>query len=99
MPQTKIGQFRVITKIEGISFIILLFIAMPLKYMMGIPEATKIVGSIHGMLFILFIYTQFMASKSEKWGIKFDALAFILSIIPFGSFYLANRLVDMEYSK
>lgn len=99
MPQTKIGQFRIITTIEGISFLILLFIAMPLKYMMGIPLAVKIAGMTHGILFILFVYTQFMASRSEKWGIKFDILAFLLSLIPFGSFYLSNRLVKMEESK
>ncbi|MEA3314791.1 MAG: DUF3817 domain-containing protein [Campylobacterota bacterium] len=99
MPQTKIGQFRIIAKIEGISFLILLFIAMPLKYMMGIPEATKIVGMIHGILFILFLYAQVMASMVEKWGIKFDSLAFLLSLIPFGTFYLNSRLVKMEASK
>ena len=92
MPETKIGQFRIIAKIEGISFITLLFIAMPLKYMMGIPEATKIVGMIHGALFIWFLYAQFVASQDEKWGIKFNIFAFVLSLIPFGTFYLDTKL-------
>ena len=96
MPETKIGQFRVIAKIEGISFIILLFIAMPLKYMMGIPEATKVVGMIHGGLFLWFIYAQFIASQEENWGAKFNALAFILSLIPFGTFYLDKKLRLIE---
>jgi len=99
LPETKIGQFRVIAKIEGISFLILLFIAMPLKYMMGILEATKIVGMIHGGLFIWFIYAQFIASNEEKWGLKFNIFAFILSLIPFGSFYLTKKLFNMEINK
>jgi len=48
-------KFRIINKIEGYSFIILLFIARPLKYMMGYPMATKIAGMAHGLLFILFM--------------------------------------------
>lgn len=99
MPETKIGQFRIIAKIEGISFITLLFIAMPLKYMMGIPEATKIVGMIHGGLFLWFLYAQFIASSIEKWGFKFNALAFVLSLVPFGTFYLNTRLLAMEANK
>jgi len=97
MPQTKIEQFRLIAKIEGISFLLLLFIAMPLKYMMGIPEAVKVVGMAHGILFILFLYAQLMASINEKWGIKFDILAFVLSLIPFGTFYLNKRLLARNF--
>ncbi len=96
MPESKIERFRIVAKIEGISFITLLFIAMPLKYMMGIPEATKIVGMIHGGLFIWFLYAQFEASKVEKWGIKFDILAFVLSLVPFGTFYLNKKLKQMQ---
>ncbi len=99
MPETKIGQFRLIAKLEGISFIILLFIAMPLKYMMGIPEATKIVGMIHGALFLWFLYSQFIASSEEKWGLNFNILAFVLSLVPFGTFYLNTKLLAMEANK
>jgi integral membrane protein len=53
---TELKKFRLINKIEGYSFLILLFIAMPLKYMAGIPLATKVVGMIHGILFFAFIY-------------------------------------------
>ncbi len=99
MPETKIGQFRIVAKIEGVSFLTLLFIAMPLKYMMGIPEATKIVGMIHGALFMWFLYSQFAASRDEKWGIKFNLLAFVLSLVPFGTFYLNKRLITIEANK
>ena len=77
MNKTKLEQFKIIAKIEGISFLILLFIAMPLKYIFGIPEATKIVGMLHGGLFMWYIYAQLLASKDENWSIKTNS--FILA--------------------
>ncbi|MBU1668061.1 DUF3817 domain-containing protein [bacterium] len=80
-------KFRFINKIEGYSFLILLFIAMPLKYMAGFPLATKIVGMIHGILFILFIYQLLIASSEIPFSKKETFIFFIASILPFGSFY------------
>ncbi|VAY86806.1 hypothetical protein MNB_ARC-1_1047 [hydrothermal vent metagenome] len=90
----KIKIFKTVATIEGISFLLLLFIAMPLKYIYAIPEATKIVGMIHGGFFLWFLYAQYEASHDVKWGIKFNILAFLLSIIPFGTFYLNKRLKE-----
>lgn len=87
MPETKIGQFRIVAKIEGVSFLTLLFIAMPLKYMMGYPIATKVAGMAHGLLFMLFIYQLLEAMKDVPFSKKDAAMYFILSLIPFGSFY------------
>lgn len=78
--------------IEGWSFLILLFIAMPMKYILGIAIATKIVGMIHGGLWIWFLYALYEFQKEYKWGIKFSAFAFLMSIIPFGTFYLHKKL-------
>ena len=99
MFDTNIKQFRIVAKIEGISLLILLFIAMPLKYMMGIPEATKMAGMLHGGLFLWFIYSQFLASKSENWDIKFNIFAFTMSLIPFGTFYLDKKLKQIIEEK
>jgi len=99
MPESNIGKFRVIAKIEGYSFLLLLFVAMPLKYMMGIPEATKIMGMTHGALFMWFIYAQYIASQTEQWGIKFNIKAFALSLIPFGTFMLCKELAQRESEK
>lgn len=86
--------FRKIAFIEGCSFLVLLFIAMPLKYLAGIPLATKIVGGIHGFLFCIFLLLAFMVmdkyGKSIKWMFK----AFISAVIPFGTFY-----IDREWKK
>jgi len=86
-------HFKLINKIEGISFIILLFIAMPLKYSFGYPIATKIVGMAHGLLVFVFIYQIIEAQKEAKLSIKEMLTYSILSLIPFGSFYTDKLLV------
>ncbi len=73
--------------IEGISFLILLGIAMPLKYMYGQPEMVRYVGSIHGVLTILYILLLINVSIRLQWSIKTTALAFIASLVPFGMLY------------
>ena len=89
---TKVKQFKLSAYIEGWSFLILLFIAMPLKYLMGFTIATKIVGIVHGGLFIWFIIALYSATKEQKWGIGFTSLAFISSLFPFGTFFLNKRI-------
>ncbi len=77
--------------IEGVSYLVLLLIAMPLKYMMGQPEAVTIVGYLHGFLFILYCVLLALTMVKLKWSFRNGAIAFILSLIPFGTFYL-NRI-------
>ncbi|HHH19853.1 MAG TPA: DUF3817 domain-containing protein [Campylobacterales bacterium] len=88
---SELEKFRWINKIEGYSFLILVFVAMPLKYAMGYPIATKIAGSIHGLLFILFVYQLLEARKSVPFSLKETGILFVASLIPFGSFY-SDRL-------
>jgi len=94
---SELKKFRLINKIEGISFLILLFIAMPMKYSFGIPVATKIVGMLHGLLVFAFIYQIIEAKKEAGFTMKETALYSILSLIPFGSFYtdklLAKKMI------
>ena len=80
-------KFRLINKIEGYSFLFLLFVAMPLKYMAGFPIATKIAGMIHGVLFIGFIYQLIIATEEVPFSKKEAFIFFVASVIPFGSFY------------
>jgi integral membrane protein len=93
---SELQKFRLINKIEGISFIILIFIAMPMKYSFGYPIATKVVGMLHGLLVFAFIYQIIEAKKEADFNLKETALYSILSLIPFGSFYtdklLAKRM-------
>ncbi len=94
---SELQKFRLINKIEGISFIILLFVAMPLKYSFGYPMATKIVGMLHGVLVFAFIYQIIEAKKEAGFTLKEAALYSVLSLIPFGSFYtdklLAKKMI------
>lgn len=85
------SRFRLISFIEGISFLVLIFIAMPLKYLAGIPLAVKIVGMTHGVLFILFIIALFMAANRYKWKVLTFQL-FVYSLIPFG-FILIEKVI------
>ena len=89
---SELQKFRLINKIEGISFIILLFIAMPMKYSFGYPMATKIVGMLHGLFVFAFIYQIIEAKKEAGFTLKETALYSILSLIPFGSFYTDKLL-------
>ncbi|BCD68429.1 DUF3817 domain-containing protein [Nitratiruptor sp. YY09-18] len=82
-----IKRFMIMNKIEGISYLILLFIAMPLKYIAGFAITTKIAGMIHGILFILFCYQLYKITSKSFISKKESILFFILSLIPFGSFY------------
>jgi integral membrane protein len=89
---SELQKFRLINKIEGISFIILIFIAMPLKYSFGYPMATKVVGMLHGLLVFAFIYQIIEAKKEAGFTWKETTQYFILSLIPFGSFYTDKLL-------
>ena len=84
LDNTIFSRFRLISLIEGISFLILLFIAMPLKYLAGIPLAVKIVGMTHGILFILFVVALYKSVKKYNWENKMTIKLFIYSLIPFG---------------
>jgi integral membrane protein len=91
-----VKKFRIINTIEGYSYLVLLFIAMPMKYIMGITIATRVAGSIHGMLFIAFMGLLFLAWKEAEWTMKENALFFIASLIPFGTFYTKHKIKAYE---
>lgn len=80
--------FRKVAFAEGVSFLVLLLIAMPLKYFAELPIAVTIVGGLHGLLFIAFIVLAWMTMNEYKrtwlWLIK----SFLASIIPFGTFWM-----------
>ena len=90
--KTTIAAFRLIALLEGMSFIVLLGIAMPLKYYLNQPESVKIVGMAHGILFILYMIFLLMIHLQLKWEIKKTLLAFIAALLPFGTFYADYKL-------
>ena len=84
--------FLIIGKIEGYSYLFLLLIAMPLKYFYNTPEYVRPVGSIHGVLFVAFMILLALMFFKVKLSFKNACLAFLLSLVPFGTFFL-KRLV------
>lgn len=78
---------------EGISLLVLLFIAMPLKYMLDMPLMVKYVGMAHGILFIVYILLALLLSSKFKWSFSKLALVCLASIIPFGTFYIEKKVL------
>ena len=72
--------------LEGISFLVLLGIAMPLKYFAGMPKAVSVVGMVHGVLFIAYIYMINECRKPFGWPLKTATLGVLSSVLPFGPF-------------
>jgi integral membrane protein len=93
---SSIKKFRVASFVEGLSYLILLFVAMPIKYLGGNPIPVKIVGMTHGLLFFLFIFFLYMATSEHKWSKKFSLFAFVSSLVPFGMFFLDKHLKKKE---
>ncbi len=96
---SEMKKFRLINKIEGYSFLLLLFVAMPLKYIFGYAIATKIFGMAHGLLFIAFVYQLVMASATVPFSKKEALIFFIASLVPFGSFYTDKLCAQKELEK
>ncbi len=92
-----LGWFRLVAVTEGISYLLLLFIAMPFKYFAQIPEPVKYLGWAHGFLFILYCFLLLKVWIQYKWTFKKAFLAFVASLVPFGTFVL-DRQLKREYS-
>ena len=91
-----IKRLRITAMIEGCSYLLLLFIAMPLKYMMDMPLAVRIVGSIHGALFMVVLFFILQAFLDKKIDFKMSVVVFVGAILPFGPFLIDKRLRDIE---
>jgi len=91
-----LNRFRLISATEGLSFLLLVFIAMPIKYIGGNPHLVKIFGMFHGILFIIFMFCLFDAKKEESWHTSFIFKLFILSLIPFGAILIEKRVNTNE---
>lgn len=94
--KTPLGRLRIIAFAEGMSFLILLFIAMPLKYIWQQPVAVSLVGSLHGLLFVLYVLLLVMCSIEYRWKWFKTGLLFLASIIPFGTFYADKHYLREE---
>jgi integral membrane protein len=95
---TSLNLFRKVAIAEGISYLLLLLVAMPLKYLADMPLAVKYTGWAHGLLFVLYGACLIMAWQEQKWKLGKAVLIFIASLLPFAPFIVDKKLKD-ERSK
>lgn len=86
-----LSQLRMIAILEGISYLVLLFIAMPMKYYLENPVFIRPVGMLHGWLFVLYVLLLLLGHFKTGWGWKITFWGFILSFLPFGTFYAERK--------
>ena len=84
--------FRIIAFLEGVSYVLLLFIATPIKYLSNDPQYVKMLGMPHGVLFILYLVLVIMLKMEHPWFKANYKFALLMSIIPFGTFILDRKL-------
>lgn len=77
---------------EGVSFLLLLFVCMPLKYIWNYGMPNKIVGMLHGILFIVYVTYVFLARAEFKWNARVTMIALLASVVPFGTFYADEKI-------
>ncbi len=92
MWNTPVGRLRLIGWVEGVSFILLLGIAMPLKYIWAEPLAVRIVGATHGVLWMALCVALVDTRRQEDWSWSEVSLPFVASLVPFGPFLIDRRL-------
>jgi integral membrane protein len=92
--RTPVGRLRVIGIVEGVSFLLLLGVAMPLKYMAGMPEYVRVVGALHGALWMAYLAALADVRLNAGWAWRRVTWALIASVLPFGPFVLEAQLRD-----
>jgi integral membrane protein len=94
--KTPITRLRQIGFVEGISFLLLLGVAMPLKYFAGVRMAVTVAGWIHGVLFVTFCFALLRVMLHARWSLARGAAVFIAALLPFGPFLIDRRLAAWE---
>ena len=92
MFSTSIGRLRAIGMIEGVSFLLLIGVAMPLKYFAGMPMAVTAAGWLHGLLFITFCIALTQAHQEANWTVWRSGTVLIAALLPFGPFAIDKKL-------
>lgn len=89
--ENQIRVFRWVSILEGVSFLVLLFLAMPLKYFFDLPQMVQIVGMAHGVLFIAYLLGAFLMYSPLNWQPRTLIVVIACSVVPFGPFYVENK--------
>ncbi|MFP5438481.1 MAG: DUF3817 domain-containing protein [Bacteroidia bacterium] len=93
--KTNIGRLRIIGFLEGISLLVLVFVAVPLKYILRNDSWVKTLGPIHGALFLLFVLNTLSVALSEGWKFKHTTWKVLVAcMVPFGTFYIDHKILS-----
>ncbi len=84
-------SFLYLGRLEGLSLIMLLFVAMPIKYVLGNPEWVKHLGRAHGGLFIAYVLLAAMIAEKQNWDSKKLRMSWLFSCLPFGTFIFEKK--------
>lgn len=96
MFKTALRRFRFIGNAEGTSYLVLLLIAMPLKYWADMPLAVTIVGALHGLLFTLYLFALLHVWIVKRWSFLRVLIAFLVAFIPIGTYVMDAKLRKEE---
>jgi integral membrane protein len=92
--KTNVGRLRLIGILEGISLLLLIGIAVPVKHLYGNPSLVKSIGPVHGMLFLLFVFNTLSVGIQQNWQFKKTTWKVLVAcLIPFGTFYIDQKIL------
>jgi len=95
--KTQLGRLRLVSYLEGISLIILVGIAVPIKYWVGDPTLVRALGPVHGILFLLFIVLTLSVGVERQWSFRNTTWKVLVAcLIPFGTFYIDKHILRKE---
>jgi len=97
--KTPLDRLRIVGMMEGASFLLLLGVAMPLKYLAGMPQMVRAVGMLHGILFMLYVAAVFQASVDMRWPLRRIVAALAASVLPFGPFVFDAHLRRVQVAE
>ena len=94
---TRSGRLELLGYLEGVSLLLLLFVAVPVKYLAGNPGLVKALGPVHGALFLWYIFQTLSMGVEQRWQFKKTTWKVLVAcIIPFGTFYIGRLLRESE---
>lgn len=89
-------SFKMLAFLEGVSYLLILFVTMPLKYIWELGMPNTVVGMAHGGLFLLYIVMSFLMKEHQKWDNKTFGIILLCSIIPFGTFWMDKKYLRVS---
>jgi integral membrane protein len=94
MLKSPIGRLRLLALAEGLSLLLLIGVAVPLKHFYGNPALVRAIGPVHGLLFVLFILNALRVGVEYHWRFATTTWKVLLAcIIPFGTFYMDHKIL------